>query len=179
VAAMKQASAPMAVGTYSTGYRLAIEWFCSVAGVKFVNVPYKTSSTMFTDVIGGRVDWAVTDLIGAGELLRAGKIKAIAVSGEARNEDFPAIPTIRESGYPAYVNYTWSSLSVRAETPEDVTARLVEALQKVFAQPATRDFLKRAKSELMTFGPAEQQAFQRSEMERLQRTADAAGIKPE
>lgn len=81
VGAMKKAPTAMTVGTYSTGYRLAIEWFSDLAAVKFVNVPYKAASTMFTDVIGGRVDWAVTDLTGAGELLRAGKIKAIAVSG--------------------------------------------------------------------------------------------------
>jgi len=179
VAAMKKSPAPMNVGTYSSGYRLAIEWFADLAGVKFTNVPYKGASAMFTDVIGGRLDWAVTDLVGAAELIRTGKVKPIAVSGDVRYPEFPNIPTIKESGYPAYVNYTWSSLSVRADTPPDVTAKLADALQKVFKQQATADFTKRAKVEMMAFTPAEMDKFQRAEIERLKKTADAAGIKPE
>ena len=99
VAAMKKSPAPMNVGTYSSGYRLAIEWFADLAGVKFTNVPYKGASAMFTDVIGGRLDWAVTDLVGAAELIRTGKVKPIAVSGDVRYPEFPNIPTIKESGY--------------------------------------------------------------------------------
>jgi len=179
VAAMKQAPAPMNVGTYSTGYRLAIEWFTGLAGVRFNNVPYKGAAPMFQDAVGGRLDWAVTDLIGASELLKGGKLKAIAVSGLARHDDFPDVPTIRESGYPDYVNYTWSSLYVRAETPDDVTQKLGDALQKAFRQQAVRDFVKRAKLEPMQLGPMEMRRFQVEETARLKRLADAAGIKPE
>ena len=153
VAAMKKAPSPMTVGTYSSGYRLAIEWFADLAGVKFTNVPYKGAAAMFTDVIGGRLDWAVTDLVGAAELIRTGKVKAIAVSGSERYPEFPDIPTIKDSGFPAYVNYTWSSLSVRADTPPEVTAKLADALQKVFKQQATADFTKRAKVEMMASRP--------------------------
>jgi tripartite-type tricarboxylate transporter receptor subunit TctC len=162
VAAMKRAPQPMTVGTYSTGYRLAIEWFADLANVKFTNVPYKGAAAMFSDVIANRVDWAVTDLVGAGELLRAGKLRAIAVSGDVRYDEFPDIPTIKESGIPAYVNYTWSSLSVRADTPADITNKLADALQKVFTLPATKEFLKRAKVELMPLPPAAMRTFQES-----------------
>jgi tripartite-type tricarboxylate transporter receptor subunit TctC len=68
---------------------------------------------------------------------------------------------------------------VRADTPDDITNRLADALQKVFTLPATRDFLKRAKVELMPLPPAAMRKFQMDEGVRLQRTADAAGIKPE
>ena len=68
---------------------------------------------------------------------------------------------------------------VRADTPDEITNRLADALQKVFAQPATQDFLKRAKVDLMRLPPAEMRRFQADEVARLQRTADAAGIKPE
>jgi tripartite-type tricarboxylate transporter receptor subunit TctC len=93
IGAMKSAPQPLTVGTYSTGYRLAIEWFADLAGVKFTNVPYKGAAAMFGDVMTNRVDWAVTDLVGAGELLRAGKLRAIAVSGDVRYDEFPAVPT--------------------------------------------------------------------------------------
>lgn len=179
VDAMKKAPAPLNVGTYSSGYRLAIEWFTAMAGVKFTNVPYKGSAPMFTDVVGGRLDWAVTDLIGASELVKAGKMKAIAVSGNARHPEYPDVPTFRESGFPEYVNYTWSSLYVRSDTPDDVTRRLGEALQRVLVQPVMVDFAKSAKLEIMAFSPAEMRRFQLDETARWQRVADAANIKPE
>ena len=179
VAAMKKASLPMTVGTHSAAHRLAIEWFAGLAGFKFTNVPYKGTPTMFSDVLGGFVDWAVTDLSAAAESLRAGRLRAIAVSGEARHEDFPTVPTVRESGYPAYVSFTWTSLSVRTETPYDVTAKLSAAMQQVLAQPATIDFLRRARVEPMPFTPSEQKRFQQAEMDRMKKVAEAAGIRPE
>ena len=179
VAAMKKAPMPMAVGTHSASHRLAIEWFAGVAGLRFINVPYKGTPTMFSDVLGGFVDWAITDLSAAAESLRAGRLRAIAVTGEMRDEDFPIVPTVKESGYPAFVNYTWTSLSVRAETPDDVTAKLAAAVQQVLAQPATREFLRRARVEPMPFTSAEQKQFQRAESDRLKKVAEAAGIRPE
>ena len=86
---------------------------------------------------------------------------------------------MRESGYPDYVNYTWSSLYVRSETPDDITQKLGDALQKVFGQQAVCDFVKRAKLEPMQLGPADMRKFQVEETTRLKRVADAAGIKPE
>lgn len=68
---------------------------------------------------------------------------------------------------------------MRAETPADFTSKLAAALQKVFAQDATKEFLKRAKVELMALPPVAQEKFQRAEIDRLRRLADAAGIKPE
>lgn len=179
VAGMRAAPGPMNVGTYSSGYRLAIEWFAGMAGVKVSNVPYKGASPMFTDVVGGRLDWAVTDLVGAAELIRGGKMKPLAVSGTARHPDFPQVPTFGESGFPEYVMYTWSSLQVRADTPEPIVQKLDEALRKVFAQPAVRDFVARAKVEPMQLAPADMRRFQQDETARWKKVADAAGIKPE
>lgn len=179
VAAMKKAPALITVGTHTVAHRLAVEGFAGVAGVRFTNVPYRGTPTMFSDVLGGFVDCGITDLGAAAESLRAGRLRAIAVSGEARHEDFPDVPTVRESGYPAYVGFTWTSLSVRSETPDAATAKLSAAMQHVFAQPASMEFLRRARVEPMPLAPAEQQRFQRAESDRLKKTAERAGIRPE
>ena len=177
VAAAKQR--PPSIGTYSAGYRLAIEWFANLAGFQFTDIPYKGGAPIFTDVMGNQLEFAIVDLGGVSPLLKSGKLRALAVSGEKRHVDFPDIPTIRESGYPDYVNYSWTSFYVRAETPDHVTSKLADALQKALATSEAREFVKKTGAELMPFPPAAMQKYHRDELERFRRIAEIAGIKPE
>jgi len=180
VAAAKQDKASLNAGTYSAGYYLALARLAAAAGVKFTNVPYKGGAQVFTDVMGKQLDFGVVDLGGVSPLLKSGKLRALAVSGEGRSPDFPDVPTIRESGYPDYVNYSWISFCVRSETPADVSAKLTDALQKVLATNEARDFVKKiGGGELMPHAPAAMQKYQRDELDRFRRIAAVAGIKPE
>lgn len=167
------------VGTYTAGFHLSAEWFASTAGTKFVNVPYKGAPEVFNGLMGNQLDWAVSDLIAAMPQVKGGKLRALAVSGAARHADYPDIPTIKESGFPDYVNYTWTSMYIRSDTPEAVTNRLVETMQKILTTPAAREFIAKIGSEPMAFAPAEMRRFQISETERFRRVADSAGIKPQ
>ena len=179
VSAAKAAKQQLNVGTYTAGFRLSAEWFGSVSGTRSVNVPYKGAPEVFTALIGNQLDWAVSDLIAAMPQVKAGRLKALAVSGERRHPDYPEIPTLKESGYPEYVNYTWTALYVRSETPEAVTAKLVETMNKLLATQGAKEFIARIGSDPMPPGPAEMRKFQLSETERFRRIADRAGIKPE
>jgi tripartite-type tricarboxylate transporter receptor subunit TctC len=179
VAAAKSSAQQLSVGSYTAGFHLSAEWFAAVSGTKHVYINYKGAPEVFTALMGDQLDWGVTDLIAAVPQVKAGKLKAIAVSGETRHPDSPEVPTLRESGYPEYVNYTWTSLLVRSETPEAATAKLVESVQKILAAPAAREFVARIGSEPLAFGPAEMRKFQLSETERFRRIADGAGIKPQ
>lgn len=179
VSAAKSAKQQLNVGTYTAGFRLSAEWFASVSGAKSVNVPYKGAPEVFTALIGNHLDWAVSDLIAAMPQVKAGRLKALAVSGEKRHPDYPEIPTLRESGYPDYVNYTWTAMYVRAETPDAITVRLVETMNKLLATPGAKEFIAKIGSDPMPPGPAEMRKFQLSETERFRRIADSAGIKPE
>ena len=179
VAAAKSSKQQLNVGTYTAGFHLSAEWFASVTNTKYVNVPYKGAPEVFLGVMGDQLDWAVSDLIAAIPQVKAGKLKALAVSGEKRHADYPEIPTIKESGYPDYVNYTWTSMYIRSETPEAVTARLVEAIQKILATPGAREFTAKIGSDPMPLNPADMRKFQISETERFRRIANAAGIKLE
>lgn len=170
---------PAMIGTYSDGYRLALEWLSSQTGAKFQNVPYKGGSPVFTDVMGGHVDAGVVDLGGASELIRSGKLRALTVSGEARHKDFPNVPTVRESGYPDYVNYSWTSFYVRAETPDDITKKLADAMQIALHAQSARDFVKKTGGELMPYTAERMREYQNAEIARFRAIAESAGIKPQ
>lgn len=179
VSAAKSSKDLLNAGTYTAGFRLSAEWFASTTGTRFVNVPYKGAPEVFNALMGNQLDWAVSDLIAAMPQVKAGKLRGIAVSGDKRHVDYPDIPTIKESGYPDYVNYTWTSMYIRSETPEVVTNRLVEAMRNILATPAAREFIAKIGSEPMAPGPIEMRKFQVSETERFRRVAEGAGIKPE
>jgi tripartite-type tricarboxylate transporter receptor subunit TctC len=112
-------------------------------------------------------------------LLKAGKLRALAVSSEARHLEFPDVPTVRESGFPNYVNYAWTSFYVRAQTPDDITARLSEAVMKVHAATDAKEYTRKTGGELMPLDAAQMARFQREEIERFRGIAEKAGIRPE
>ena len=179
VAAAKASKQQLNVGTYTSGFHLSAEWFASVTGTKYVNVPYKGAPEVFLGVMGEQLDWAVSDLIAAIPQVKSGKLKALAVSGERRHPDSPDIPTVKESGFPEYVNYTWTSMYIRSETPDAVAGKLADTMQKILATPGAREFTAKIGSAPMGLAPAEMRKFQISETERFRRIADGAGIKPE
>ena len=179
VSAAKTSKQQLNVGTYTAGFHLSAEWFASTSGARSVNVPYKGAPEVFIALMGDQLDWAVSDLIAAMPQVKAGKLKALAVSGDKRHSDYPDIPTIKESGYPDYVNYTWTSLYIRADTPAGVTTRLVDAMHKILATPGAKEFIAKIGSEPMPPGPVEMRKFQISETERFRQIANAAGIKPQ
>ena len=168
---------PLSVGTFSAGYHIAAEWLATEAGVKFVNIPYKGQGQVMTDIMGNQLDFAVADLAGSVPLLSSGKMRALAVSGETRHANFPAIPSVKET-YPNYVQYSWNSFYVRSQTPDDVTARLSEALKKIMATPEGKDLMTRSGMEFVPLSSAEMQRFNREELDRFLRIAKAAGIQP-
>ncbi len=179
VSAAKTSKQQLNVGTYTAGFHLSAEWFASTSGARSVNVPYKGAPEVFIALMGDQLDWAVSDLIAAMPQVKAGKLKALAVSGDKRHSDYPDIPTLKESGYPDYVNYTWTSMYIRADTPAGVTTRLVDAMHKILATPGAKEFIAKIGSEPMPPGPVEMRKFQISETERFRLIANAAGIKPQ
>ena len=169
---------PPSVGTFSAGYHLAAEWLAAEAGVKFLNIPYKGQGLVMTDIMGNQLDFALVDLGGATPLLSSGRLRALAVSGETRHADFPAIATVKET-FANYVQYSWNSFYVRAQTPDDVTARLSEALKTVMTGSDGKELMKKVGMEFVPLSAAEMQRFTRDELDRFRRIAKAAGIQPE
>ncbi|MBN9425888.1 MAG: tripartite tricarboxylate transporter substrate binding protein [Burkholderiales bacterium] len=176
VAAAKAAKQPLNVGTISVGQQIVLEWLASLTGVKFANVPYKSGSQMLVDLSSGQIDAAIEGLTTAGPVIHAGKVRAVAVAGEARHAQFPDVPTVKESGFPEFINYGWSALYVRADTPDAIVKLLADGMSKALANPASREFVLKNGNELMPLGPVEMRQFEESQLTRFRSVAEKAGI---
>jgi tripartite-type tricarboxylate transporter receptor subunit TctC len=177
IAAARKDPAAVRFGSYSNSNRLLVEWMGSLAGVKLNNVAYKGPSQMLPDVVAGRTELGIIDLAGAEQLMKAGRLRGLAVLSEKRSPDFLDVPTVSET-YPECVAYPWTALHVRAETPDDVTAKLADAMQKVLAMPETKAYAaKTPGTELLPLGPAAMRQYHLAEYARFRQIAAKAGIK--
>ena len=175
----KNPNKPLSLANYSAGYRLAGEWFSNMANIKFNHITYKGGAQIFTDLMGDQLDVGIADLGGAAPLIKSGKLKAIAVSGEKRHPDFPNVPTFVDSGFPEYVNYAWTSFYVKAGTPEAIKKKLIEALVKIRDSKEGADFNHASGADSMPFFGDSMQKFQQDELERFTRIAKMANMQPE
>lgn len=113
-----------------TGAHLAAELFQNVAGIKLRHIPYKGSSGAITDLLAGTVDLSFDYPATTTQHIKAGKLRAIAVTGTERAATLPDIPTMSQLGYPAATAESWTGIFVPRNTPEAI----VQKLQAAFAQ---------------------------------------------
>jgi tripartite-type tricarboxylate transporter receptor subunit TctC len=122
---------------------LAAELLSSMAKARFLHIPYKGSGPLVQDAVGGHVDTAVSSVPPAVPLVRAGKLRALAVTSSARSEALPDVPTMAELGFAGYEFNTWVGVAVPKGTPKEVVDRLrdgmVNALGASEVQAALRD----------------------------------------
>src|SRR5215467_6728007 len=100
------------------------EMLAGAAGIKITHVPYKGQTPALTDLLGGQVEMVFTTLAGVTDHVEAGRLKLIATFGEARDDAFSNVPTVRESGYPGVVIEGWSGLLAPVGVPPQVLGRL-------------------------------------------------------
>jgi tripartite-type tricarboxylate transporter receptor subunit TctC len=128
-------------------------------GGKMLHVPYKGSAPAMSDLIGGQVPFSVDTVTAALPQLKAGKVKAIAVTTAARSSQLPSVPTFAEAGYPQVDADTWIMLVAPKGTPAPVAARLERALAALMSQAEVKDAL-RAQGAEPTYGNAAAAAAQ-------------------
>lgn len=107
---------------------LAMEYLKSIAGVEMLHIPYKGNTPLMNDVLGGHVDIAMLTTPGAAEQVRAEGIQPFAVSSPERSPLMPDVPTVIEGGFDGYTATLWNLLVTPNGTPDDVKAKLSEAL---------------------------------------------------
>jgi len=128
------------VGTGSPGH-IAGELFKLKTGVDIVHVPYKGGGPAVTDTLGGQVQLLFVSIPAAMQYVKAGKLKALAVTSDKRSLAAPEIPTIAESGVPDCVVNSWYGALAPAKTPPAIVAKLQAAFAKVLAQPEVKEKL--------------------------------------
>ena len=137
------ALAMASAGSGTVGH-LAGELFARKAGVKFLHVPYKGASPAVTDLLGHQVDIMFANTQSVMTLIKAGKLRALAVSSAQRIKPLPAVPTIAESGYKDFEAVTWSGIVAPAGMPAEIVAKLNAEIAKTLA---LADFLERLSAE--------------------------------
>jgi tripartite-type tricarboxylate transporter receptor subunit TctC len=179
VAAAKKANRPLQLGNYSAGYQLVAAWLGTASGLAVTHIPYKGGAQMLTDVVGGQLEVGVIDFGGTLELMKGGRLRVLAITGDKREPKFPDIPTMKESGFPEFETWVWSAFFVRAETPTELVDKLAAAVHKAMTSEEGRAYQATLPSAPLMMGPKELGEFQLREYQRFKRVAELAGISPE
>ena len=160
-----------------SGGHLMGELFQSVAKVKFTHVPFKGGGAASVAILTGEIQLAFEQVSSSGPYIKAGKLRALAVTTLQRSKLLPDVPTIDESGVPGYEYSTWTTIGIPAATPADVVQKLRDAVTAVLARPATHEIFERVGAEVV---PTSAEEFTRSlqrEYERWVRIRKETGIK--
>jgi len=159
---------------------LVAEMFSHATGARLSHVPYKGSSPAIVDLLGGQIQVMFSDIPPAMQQIKAGKLRALAVTSARRQSALPDIPTVAESGAAGtqgFEGVAWQSLVAPAGTPKDVIQRDADALAKVMAQPELRARLEQDGIEPVTrpMSPEQLAAYIQSETERWGKVIRASG----
>ncbi|MBS0320409.1 MAG: tripartite tricarboxylate transporter substrate binding protein [Proteobacteria bacterium] len=163
-------------GTGSTQH-LAGEAFAQATGTKIVHVPYKGSAQALADLIGGQIQLDFDTTSSAMGMIKAGKVRPLAVMSARRSPELPDVPTMAEAGVPNLVMTTWYGLFVTAGTPPDVVAKLHDETAKILAMPDVQKRLVALGGEPGAGTQKEFAALVKADYDRFGKLIDDAHIK--
>ena len=164
-------------GIGSAGH-VAGEMFKMMAGVNMVHVPYRGSVPALTDLMSGQVQVMFDNLPSSIEHIRAGTIRALAVTPGTRSQALPDVPTIGES-VPGYLGGGWSGIGTPAHTSAEIIDLLNREINAALADPKIKGRLENLGSPVLMMSPAEFRKLIADETERWAKVIKFAKIKPE
>lgn len=162
-----------------SGTHLNTERFLSAAGVKATLVPFKGTPEVVAAILSGSVDCYWVPISAGLANIKAGKLRALAVSTAKRNPSAPDIPTTAEAGVSDAEAPLWFGMWAPANTPADVVNRISADVRKALADPGVKEKLNNLGNDTLDMSPAEFAAFVRREIEVAGRLMQAAGVKPQ
>lgn len=162
-----------------TPLHLSGELFKSMAGVDMQHIPYKGAGPALNDVIGNQVPIMFDNLPSSSSHIKAGTLRALAVTTAERAPSFPNVPTIAESGISGYETYTWNALFAPANTPADVVSRLNAAANKALTDPAVAERMKEFSATIVGSTPEELGVHVKAELAKWKPVVDGAHIQME
>lgn len=162
-----------------TSHHLAGELFKQQTKTFITHIPYTGAGPSLRDLVGGQVDMMFDGLGSSATHIKAGRIKALMVSGSKRNPAFPDVPCAAEVGLPDYTVTTWYGMWAPKGTPADVQARIAEELRKAGASDELKAIWASNGAEFGTLTPQQFGAFVSSEVKRWSAVVKASGAKLE
>jgi len=163
-------------GGAGSAQHLGGEQFTSTAGIRATHVPYKGSAPATTDLLGGVIDAQLDNMVTLLPYVKAGTLRALAVSSSKRSPLLPDVPTIAEAALPGFDAGTWYGIVAPAGTPKDVLDRLNHELHRVLALPEVQDKLNAQGLEPTGNTQAEFAAMIRADIAKYAKIIKAAGV---
>lgn len=160
-----------------TSTHLEGELLKSMAGVYMVHIPYRGSGPALVDLISGQVSVMIDALGSSGPFIKAGKLRALAVTTVKRSQSIPELPTVAESGVPGYEAMPWLGLVAPAGTPQPVVDRIHREVAKVLEDSELRERFKGWGLDIIGNTPAEFTSFLRRDVDQWARVIKSANIK--
>jgi tripartite-type tricarboxylate transporter receptor subunit TctC len=158
---------------------LSMELFKSMTGTSIVHVPYKGTQQAASDLIGGQIDILCDNLASLLPLVRAGRLRGLAVTSLKRSAALPDLPTLDEAGLPGYELTGWAGMAVPAGVPRDIVLQLNTEINKALASPSVIKGVGSRGGTTMGGTPEQFAEHVRRETERLGKLIRAVGIKPQ
>jgi len=171
---LNYASAGVATGTHMT-----VELLKFMTGIDLLHVPYKGGGPAMTAAIGGQTQLVVGTSVGMLTHVRAGKLRAIAVTSAHRSAAAPDIPTFAESGVPGYEHEPWNGMFGPAGLPKSVLARVNAEVARILRSPEVKNIFERDAADVVGSTPEQFGAVLKAEIAKWTKVAKAAGIRPE
>ena len=156
--------------------RLAVELFMIMANVKMTHIPYKGGSgQMVTDLVAGHVQLASIGLPPSMEYVKAGRLRAIAVTSTKRSPLLPDVPTVSEAGLPGFDVTSWYGIFAPAALPGNLVARVNGDVSAILQAPDLRERLQRMDAEPSPLSPEDFARFVREEIAKWAKVVKASG----
>ena len=165
-----------ASGGIGTGIHMAGELLNLAAGIRMIHVPYKGAAPSMTALMSGEVDTMFNGVSSALPHVKAGRLRALAVSSAQRSALFPDLPTVAESGL-RYETAGWYGLVAPARTPKPVTAKLQSQLHKALSTPEMKERLASQGIDGIASTPEQLTQHLRAELDKWTAVVKAAGLK--
>ena len=168
----------LSYGSFGTGSaaHLAGEYFKSLAKVDMVHVPYKGSGPALVDLVGGQIDLMFDVFSTSAPLVKAGKLRPLAITSTERSPQLPDVPTMQQAGVSGFDAGTWFGLLAPAGTPAPIIQQLSRAMGAVLQESELRETLAAQGAVVRGGTPAEFRRFFLSEYEKWGGIVKAAGI---
>lgn len=165
--------------THAASGHMAMELFKQTTGIFLTGIPYRGGGPLLNDLLAGTVPMIFINQDSALPHIKAGKIRAIAVSSLQRNPLYPDVPTVAESGYKDFQALSWSGLSVAKGTPPAIVEKLEAAMVQALQSEAVRQRLTSVGFVVPALGSKPYTQFVKDEIDTWSRVIKTAGIKPQ
>ena len=165
-------------GNGSIGH-LAGALFAQDAGLGFTHVPYRGGGPAVIDLVAGHIQALFVTLPAAIEHIRAGRLRALAVTSAGRSAALPEVPSVAESGFPEFEVITWQGILAPAQTPPAAIRRLAGALDRILAKPEVAEQLTAQGFEVTGQGPAQFAHLIQAEARRWPALVRRTGAQPD